>query len=58
MAAGGKLQRVFVVGLWCAHPEPGVRPSIVQAAYPLTVDLNYNYTIVLAVQDPRTLEEE
>jgi len=26
-----QLQRVLVVGLWCAHPEPSVRPSIVQA---------------------------
>ncbi|KAL6873738.1 hypothetical protein ACP4OV_013820 [Aristida adscensionis] len=26
-----QLQRVLVVGLWCAHPDPGMRPSIVQA---------------------------
>ncbi|XP_062179577.1 L-type lectin-domain containing receptor kinase IX.1-like [Phragmites australis] len=26
-----QLRRVLVVGLWCAHPDPGVRPSIVQA---------------------------
>ncbi|CAN6356527.1 unnamed protein product [Urochloa humidicola] len=30
---GGRwqLRRVLVVGLWCAHPDPAVRPSIVQA---------------------------
>ncbi|KAL6873739.1 hypothetical protein ACP4OV_013821 [Aristida adscensionis] len=26
-----QLQRVLVVGLWCAHPDPTGRPSIVQA---------------------------
>ncbi|KAL6598253.1 hypothetical protein ACP70R_046418 [Stipagrostis hirtigluma subsp. patula] len=26
-----QLRRVLVVGLWCAHPDPGARPSIVQA---------------------------
>ncbi|CAL4905984.1 unnamed protein product [Urochloa decumbens] len=28
---GWQLRRVLVVGLWCAHPDPGLRPSIVQA---------------------------
>ncbi|CAN6361319.1 unnamed protein product [Urochloa humidicola] len=28
---GWQLRRVLVVGLWCAHPDPAVRPSIVQA---------------------------
>lgn len=26
-----QLRRAIVVGLWCAHPDPSVRPSVVQA---------------------------
>ncbi|KAE8803936.1 L-type lectin-domain containing receptor kinase IX.1 [Hordeum vulgare] len=28
---GRKMERVMVVGLWCAHPDRGMRPSIRQA---------------------------
>uniref|UniRef100_A0A0D9XCN5 Protein kinase domain-containing protein n=1 Tax=Leersia perrieri TaxID=77586 RepID=A0A0D9XCN5_9ORYZ len=30
-----QMERTLVVGLWCAHPEPGQRPSIVQAMHAL-----------------------
>ncbi|GJN12736.1 hypothetical protein PR202_ga31042 [Eleusine coracana subsp. coracana] len=28
---GWQVRRVLIVGLWCAHPDPGLRPSIVEA---------------------------
>ncbi|KAF7076580.1 hypothetical protein CFC21_081210 [Triticum aestivum] len=28
---GGEMERVMVVGLWCGHPDRGMRPSIRQA---------------------------
>ncbi|CAD6269024.1 unnamed protein product [Miscanthus lutarioriparius] len=29
------MERVLVVGLWCAHPDPSERPSIAQAMHVL-----------------------
>ncbi|XP_062228912.1 alpha-amylase type B isozyme-like [Phragmites australis] len=35
---GNKMERVLVVGLWCAHPDRGARPSIAQAMTVLQSD--------------------